>query len=171
MTDSEVTAALWKAAFEEKVGSIHARRIIRRKHFKCLYRRNPEDVSTNPESGELVFKALAAQYGEEHFRHDRYRQKSGAPDFPVRMRDGRIVSSIAFSEVLSNMPVVSVDYVFANRQFFDEANTWLNDNRSRKRRNKMDRMKKAGLLTRLIEEATEAGATHVQSHVFCAGAH
>ena len=48
---------------------------------------------------------------------------------PVRMRDGRIVSSITFSEVLSNIPVVSVDYVFANRQFFDEANTWLNNNR------------------------------------------
>ena len=129
MTDSEVTAALWEAAFEEKIGSTHARRIVLREHFKCLYRRNPEDVSINPESGELVFKALADQYGEEHFRHDRYRQKSGAPDFPVRMRDGRIVSSITFSEVLSNIPVVSVDYVFANRQFFDEANTWLNNNR------------------------------------------
>lgn len=66
---------------------------------------------------------------EEHFRRDRYRQKSGAPDFPVRMRDDRIVSSIALSEVLSNIPVVSVDYVFASRQFFDEANTWLDDNR------------------------------------------
>ena len=43
------------------------------------------------------------------------------------MRDGRIVSSITFSEVLSNIPVVS-DYVFASRQFFDEANTWLNNN-------------------------------------------
>ena len=130
MTDNEVTAALWEAAFEEeKVGHTHARRIVRREHFKCLYRRNPKDVTINPESGKLVFKALADQYGEEHFRHDRYRQKSGAPDFPVRMRDGRIVSSITFSEVLSNIPVVSVDYVFANRQFFDEANTWLNNNR------------------------------------------
>ena len=45
------------------------------------------------------------------------------------MRDGRIVSSITFSEVLNNIPVVSIDYVFANRQFFAEANTWLNDNR------------------------------------------
>ena len=92
-------------------------------------RRNPKDVTINPESGKLVFEALADQYGEEHFRHDRYSQKSGAPDFPVRMRDGRIVSSITFSEVLSNIPVVSIDYVFANRQFFAEANTWLNDNR------------------------------------------
>ena len=131
MTDNEVTAALWEAAFEEeeKVGHTHARRIVRREHFKCLYRRNPKDVTINPESGKLVFEALADQYGEEHFRHDRYSQKSGAPDFPVRMRDGRIVSSITFSEVLSNIPVVSIDYVFANRQFFAEANTWLNDNR------------------------------------------
>jgi len=131
MTDNEVTAALWEAAFEdeEKVGHTHARRIVRREHFKCLYRRNPKDVTINPESGKLVFEALADQYGKEHFRHDRYSQKSGAPDFPVRMRDGRIVSSITFSEVLSNIPVVSIDYVFANRQFFAKANTWLNDNR------------------------------------------
>ena len=118
MTDSEVTAALWEAAFEEKIGSIHARRIVLREHFECLYRRNPEDVSINPESGELVFKATARDTFVKN-----------APDFPVRMRDGRIVSSITFSEVLSNIPVVSVDYVFANRQFFDEANTWLNNNR------------------------------------------
>ena len=128
-TDSEVTVALREAAFEEeKVGHTYARRIVLREHFKCLYRRNPQDVSINPESGELVFKALADQYGEEHFRHDRYRPKSGAPDFPVQMRDGRIISSITFSEVLSNIPVVSIDYVFADRQCFAEANTWLNDN-------------------------------------------
>ena len=128
-TDSEVTVALREAAFEEeKVGHTYARRIVLREHFKCLYRRNPQDVSINPESGELVFKALADQYGEEHFRHDRYRPKSGTPDFPVQMRDGRIISSITFSEVLSNIPVVSIDYVFADRQCFAEANTWLNDN-------------------------------------------
>ena len=130
LTDNEITAALWKAAFEkDEKGHTHARRIIRREHFKSLYQWNPEDVSINRESGESVFKALKAEFGAEHFRHDRYLQKGGAPDFPVQMSDSRIVSSLALSDALSNVPVVSVDYVFADRSCFDEASKWLNENR------------------------------------------
>ena len=130
LTDNEITAALWEAAFEQnKKGHAHARRIVKREHFKILYQRNPDDVSRTPEPGESVFKALKETFGDEYFRHDRYHQKSGAPDFPVRMRDDRIVSSTAFSEALSNVPVVSVDHVFADRSCFDEASKWLDENR------------------------------------------
>ena len=132
LTDNEITAALWKAAFEEnEKGHTHARRIIRREHFKTLYQWNPNDVSINRESGQYVFKALKEKFGAEHFRHDHYQQKSGAPDFPVRMSDSRSVSSLALSEVLSNVPVVSVDYVFADRSCFDEASKWLDENRDK----------------------------------------
>ena len=130
LTDNEITAALWKAAFKKnEKGHVHARRIIQREHFKSLYQWNPQDVSINRESGESVFKALKDEFDAEHFRHDRYHQKSGAPDFPVRMRDSRIVSSLALSEALNNLPVVSVDYVFADRSCFDEARKWLDKNR------------------------------------------
>ena len=122
MTDNEITAALWKAAFkEDEIGHSHARRIVRREHFKRLYERNPEDVKVNPESGKAIYNALKSKYGKDLFRHDPYNQKSGAPDFPVRMRDGRVVSSLAMSETLKNIPVVSVDHVFADRSCFDEA--------------------------------------------------
>ena len=130
MTDSEITAALWEAAFDEnRTEHLHASRIVRRKHFKRIYERNPEDVEINLESGKMIFEALKSQFDEGNFRHDFYSQRSGAPDFPVRMRDGRIVSSLIVSDVLKNIPVVAVDYVFAERSCFEEARRWLDKHR------------------------------------------
>ena len=126
MTDNEVTVGLLKAAFDKsKSGHLHARRIIRREHFKLLYERNPKDVAINPEAGKAVLESLSAEYGPENFRRDRYHQSGGAPDFPVRLRDGQIVSSLAISETLNKLPVVSVDYVFAERGLHSKANKWL----------------------------------------------
>lgn len=131
MTDNEVTAALLDSAFDEsKRGHQHAQRIIRREHFKVLYERNPDDVKVNPEAGKALFNALGEEFGSEHFRHDRYQQRSGAPDFPVRMRDGKIVSSLAISDTLNHVPVVSVDYVFADRSVFAKAEKWLGEHRA-----------------------------------------
>ena len=130
MTDSEITTALWEAAFDEnRAEHLHASRIVRRKHFKRIYERNPEDVEINLESGKMIFEALKSQFDEGNFRHDFYSQRSGAPDFPVRMRDGRIVSSLIVSDVLKNIPVVAVDYVFAERSCFEEARRWLDKHR------------------------------------------
>lgn len=132
ITDNEVTAALRNAAFNNgSPGHSHARLIVRREHFKRLYERNPNDVKINPEAGQAIFENLSQQFGAERFRRDRYSQKGGAPDFPVRMRDGRIVSSLAISEVLNNVPVLSVDYVFAERGVFDQAEQWLKENRQK----------------------------------------
>jgi HD superfamily phosphohydrolase len=132
ITDNEVTVAFLKAAFDSGTqGHTHARRIVRREHFKRLYERNPTDVQINPEAGQAIFEVLRQQFGADLFRRDRYSQKGGAPDFPVRMRDGRIVSSLAVSEVLNNVPVLSVDYVFAERGIFDKAEQWLKENREK----------------------------------------
>jgi HD superfamily phosphohydrolase len=129
-TDNEVTAALLEAALDSsKAGHVHADRIGLRKHFKVVYERNPDDVKVNPEAGDAVFRALSAQLGAEYFRHDRYRQSAGPPDFPVRLRNGQIVSSLAVSETLNRVPVVSVDYVFAERSFLSKANEWLKSHR------------------------------------------
>lgn len=131
MTDNEVTVALLDTAFDEsKPGHLHARRIIRREHFKRVYERNPIDVEVNPEAGKAVFEALSTEFGAEHFRSDRYRQRSGSPDFPVRLRDGQLVSSLAMSEALNKVPVVSVDYVFSDRSIFNTANEWLSARRA-----------------------------------------
>ncbi len=130
MTDNEVTAGLLKAAFEKnEQGHLHAGRIVNRGHFKLIYERNPKDIKVNPEAGKAVYKALSAKYGAENFRHDRYRQDSGVPNFPVRMRDDQIVSSLGLSEALNQVPMVSVDYVFAERERYWEVNKWLKKNR------------------------------------------
>ena len=131
MTDNEVTVGLLEGALDEsKSGYLHAHRIVRREHFKVLYERNPKDVEINPEAGKAVLEALSAEFGAENFRRDRYHQVSGAPDFPVRMRDGQVVSSLAISQTLNNVPVVSVDYVFSDRSIFNKAKEWLGGRRA-----------------------------------------
>lgn len=130
ITDNEVTAGLLKSAFEDNLpGEVHARRIIMRQHFKSLYQRNPKDAQVNPEAGIAVFNALKEEFGAEFFRHDRYPQKSGSPDFPVLLHDEQIVSSLSVSHALKNVPVVSLDYVFAERSIFDRASRWLKKHR------------------------------------------
>jgi HD superfamily phosphohydrolase len=131
-TDNEVTAALLEGALDAtKPGHVHAHRIMQRKHFKVLYDRNPNDVKINPEAGQAVFGSLSAQFGADHFRHDRYHQSAGPPDFPVQLRNGEVVSSLAASSALNHVPIVSVDYVFAARSIFSKASEWLSDHRTK----------------------------------------
>lgn len=131
LTDNEVTSALLTTAFDDsKIGHEHALRIIRREHFKVVYERNPADLLVNPEAGLAIFEAAGEKFGQEHFRHDRYRQNSGAQDFPVRLRDGRIASSLSVSESLNRLPVLSIDYVFASRDIAATANEWIRQHRN-----------------------------------------
>ena len=129
-TDNEVTAGLVAAAVTEtEPGHIHARRIVERQHFKVVYERNPKDVRVNPEAGSAVFEALVGEFGADGIRRDHYQQRSGPPDFPVRLRDDDVVSSLAVSEALNHLPVVSVDYVYVERSRYDRAREWLQNHR------------------------------------------
>ena len=131
MTDNEVTAGLLEAARDDsKPGHVNARRIVGREHFKLVYERKPQDFKINPEAGKAVFEALGSEFGADKFRRDRYRQESGLPDFPVKMRDGQVDSSLDISETLNNVPDVSVDYVFAERSMLDRAKEWLTGHRA-----------------------------------------
>lgn len=132
ITDNEVTAALLKAARDSGLaGHDSARRIIRHEHFHVLYRRHPNDVAVNPESGRAIYEAAQQKFGPERVRWDRYAPEGGAPDFPVRTKDGRIVSSIAISETLPDLPVLSTDYVFVDPTVLPEAQQWLDANRAK----------------------------------------
>ncbi len=131
MTDNEVTAALLEAADNPGRKGHHAARcIIGRRHFKPIYEPTPEDRKVNPEAARAVFDALKEKFGEGMFRRDQYRSKSGAPDFPVKTRDGSIVSSVSISEILSRVPVVSTDYVFADPSITEQALAWLTQHRT-----------------------------------------
>ena len=129
ITDNEVTAALMAAArYGNEPGNLHSNRIVKRKHFKLLYDRNPTDLKINPKAGRAVYKTLSDKFGTDKFRHDYYQQKGGGPDFPVQLRTGLIESSLDKSEVLNSIPVVSVDFVFCEREVYEKAKKWLDNN-------------------------------------------
>lgn len=131
VTDNEVTAGLLEAARDDsKPGHVNASRIVGREHFKLIYERKPQDFKINTEAGKAVFEALSSEFGADNFRRDRYRQESGLPDFPVKMRDGQVDSSLEISETLNKVPDVSVDYVFAERSMLDRAQQWLTRRRA-----------------------------------------
>ena len=135
ITDNEVTAALVAAARNSnEPGNLHADRIVNRNHFKLLYKRNPIDFEINPAAGKLIFDALSDQFEPTNFRYDKYPPKEGGPNFPVLLgdlRDGQVVASHKMSEVLNNIPVVSVEFVFCERETYNDASDWLNDNREK----------------------------------------
>ena len=130
ITDNEVTAGFVAAAGAGgEPGHIHARRIVERQHFKVVYERNPDDVRINPEAGRAVFDGLVGEFGADDVRRDHYHQRSGAPDFPVKLRDGKVVSSLTVSDTLKRLPVVSIDYVYAGRSLHDRAREWWREHR------------------------------------------
>lgn len=130
-TDNEVTVSILESAHSKNLpGALHARRIVERKHFKLIYERNPGDLQINPEAGKSIFQALTEHYDAQCFRADRYHQRGGAPDFPVKLRDGEVVSSLVKSETLNNIPVFSIDNVFAERSICKQAIKWVEENRA-----------------------------------------
>lgn len=129
ITDNEVMAAILKAARDEQApGHKPAKRIVCREHFRCLYQRNPDDISVNPAAGDQVFEAAKEEYGESHVRRDKY-TKGSPTDFPVEAKDERIVSATSLSATLSSPLLTVVDLVFIDPQDIQQAVAWLNENR------------------------------------------
>ena len=131
MTDNEVTAAFLKAARDAGLpGHDAARRIVFHQHFHLLYQRHPDDVAVNPEAGQAISLAASEKFGKERVRWDRYASEGDLADFPLRTKDGRIVSSTAISDTLAKLPVLSIDYVFVDPVILKESQGWLRANRA-----------------------------------------
>src|SRR4030042_6986439 len=97
LTDNEVTQAIFGASRNNSApGYEDACRIVNHDHFKRLYERNPKDLEITPKAGKAIYDGLVDEFGSSFFRHDSYTQKGSALDFPIRMTDGRVVSSLAF---------------------------------------------------------------------------
>lgn len=126
LTDNEVTSAMRNAAADPS-DKAHdpARRIIRRDHFRRVYARNPDDIKINPMAGHAIAKALSEHLGAENVRHEFQSPKGGAPDFPVKMPDGRIVSALSASETLPMLPSPSVDFVYVDKQRVQKAREYI----------------------------------------------
>ncbi len=130
-TDNEVTAALRASASNPNDPSHrHARCIVCREHYKLLYQRNPDDQRVNTAAAAAVAEAATDLYGSESIHYFTYTEKNRGLDFPIQQRDGRVVSCLDVSDVLKNIPVVSVDFVFISPEHREKAEKWLTSKRS-----------------------------------------
>jgi HD superfamily phosphohydrolase len=130
MTDDEVLSGL-RAVIRDPNHRAHgpASHIANREHFKLLYERNPTDHARNPKAAKAIHDAACAEFGPEVLRFDPYDKPQDSPDFPVLGRDGRISSSLAASVALARVPSLAVDFVFAHRRVFADAEKWLKGGR------------------------------------------
>ena len=130
MTDDEVNAAIRAAALDQSApGHRPASCIMRHRHFKLLYERNPQDAKVHSSPGEAIAKAARAKFGEEAVRYSKPKVKSPGLDFPVRERDNRIQAGISASQTLSKLQPTSMEYVFIDPQVREQASEWLQSNR------------------------------------------
>ena len=131
MTDVQVTAGITDAASDEgSPAHDPARRLMNREHFRVLWSRNSADLEKNPSSGQLVFDAVRARFGDATVRRDRLPPVGAAIDFPVKMNDGRISLAGAESSVINTIPDAAFDYVFIDPDWEDEAGRWLANERT-----------------------------------------
>ncbi len=133
ITDIEVLAALAKEAGNDGAGSSHdaAIRIVKRRHFKTVYSRNPADLEVNPEPGKAIWQALTEQFGPDNIKLDQYSPSGSVVDFPVLEVDKRIVSSSVISGILKHIPPPAIDFIFAAPTIRDEVRVWLGQNRDK----------------------------------------
>ncbi len=133
ITDNEITAAIMQVSVKDKHACHqHARRIMERRHYRLIYQRNPRDVAVNNDAAEAVYQAACGEFGADSFRRDSYRQKgTGGIDFPVLASDARVVSSLEMSKTLNHLPVVAVDFVFADPDIREEVKRWLGQGRNK----------------------------------------
>jgi HD superfamily phosphohydrolase len=131
ITDDEVLTAIRDAAAKPSAaGHEAARRIIKRDHFRLLDEPDSEEDAGVVSPGELVYAALQTEFGSEFFRYDFVPPKaSRLPDFSVLRRDDSIVRADSRSKVLTQVPAVTVEYVFVAPEKRHKAREWLSANK------------------------------------------
>ena len=63
-------------------------------------------------SAKAIYDAAACKFSPESVHLDSYTETNRPLDFPVLMRDDRVVSCLDASATLKNVPIVAVDFVF-----------------------------------------------------------
>jgi len=126
-SDNDVmTAIIASAADADAPGHDPARRIVRREHFRVVYQRRPEDTGGATKG---IARAAAKEFGEELVRYGASPRRGEPPDFPVRDRDGRSVSSLSSSDVLGKLPASRDEYVFVDEPERKKAKQWIEKER------------------------------------------
>jgi HD superfamily phosphohydrolase len=126
-TDAEIVTAMRVAAMEGNLpGHIHAERIINRNHFRVLYEGSLNDIiaSGGMMKAKHLAEAASKEFGADKIRFDSYPPKDNTIDFPVRERDNSIVSAHSLSQVLKQIPMVTADCVFVDKDIKPMAEAW-----------------------------------------------
>ena len=128
MTDNEVNSGILSSYYDSGSKAYNeAKRMIERDHFKLFYSPNQFDLQKNPRVTDIIFEKANAAFGTERIRRDKYLPKKAADNFPVYLREGRIISSIERSSTLSQIPIASFDYLFVESSQKKKADSWLKD--------------------------------------------
>ena len=94
-----------------------------------VYSRNPEDLKIHSEPGVAIGQGLIEKFGKGRIRLDNYTPSGDPFDFPVLQSDGRIISSSLLSDLLSRIPLATIDFVFVDPDIRDEARRFVIENR------------------------------------------
>jgi HD superfamily phosphohydrolase len=126
MSDAEVITAIRAAARDTSSPSYgDACRIERRNHFRLFYSASPGDKDGGVlRPGEKLFDLAQKEFDPKLIRHDYLPARIAAPDFPVKMYDNTIQSSLKISEVLRRLPGIEVDSLFCCKSIVKDAIRW-----------------------------------------------
>ncbi len=133
-TDTDVITALREADADSNApGHDAAMRIIRHKHFKCFFEPQPGEEAFEP--GLKVYRAAKNKFGTVNVKRSweppKSPQSPTGPSFPVQMDEIEKQSypSTSCSELIENLPVAKVDFVYIIPEKKSEAQKWLLKNR------------------------------------------
>lgn len=132
MCDAEVISAIRKASGDASSPShLHACRIEKRDHFRLFYATSPGDkIGGVLRPGEKLYELAKKKFDPNLIRHDYIPPKAAAPDFPVKMYDNSIQSSLKVSQVLIGLPSIEVDSLFCCKSILRDALKWRDETRA-----------------------------------------
>ena len=129
-TDNGINTALLDAYINQRDGHLHSSRILNREHFKLVFR--AESISQETDEGDtaVLENKIKSTFSEDLFKVDYYRERGRIRDFPVLLGYNQIDSSIDLSELLKNLPTVSIFYIFADESIRTTLIEWIKDNKA-----------------------------------------
>ncbi len=128
-TDNEVISGMLSIARDKShPAQAQAERIVRRRHFKRIYRPAAEDQKFL-EPGRKIYEAASEKFGEENVKHIQRTQDRRKSFFPVLIQGARISEAASEKETFSSIPLASCENVFISPEMKEQADVWLSGKR------------------------------------------
>jgi uncharacterized protein len=126
LTDNEVNSAMCASALDSgRPGHRAAKRVICREHFKLLHQFTVQELHVHPNLPNEVLLQLEREFGQPNFFRFVYDEKRSPKKFTVRKKDGSPASSLAVSDLLMSIPVISLGFILVEPTIRNRAKVWL----------------------------------------------